>query len=76
MAELTILLDPLQAQINALRRWQQCQRADWPAKSQWTDGLFEDAIKVRQDHLDSLKRLQERARESQTLVSLVAVIHP
>jgi hypothetical protein len=69
VAELTILLDPLQAQINFLQHWQQLQRTDWPAKSPLTDSLFDDAINSRQVHLNSLKGLQERARELQVLVS-------
>jgi hypothetical protein len=69
VAELTILLDPLQAQINFLQHWQQLQRTDWPAKSPLTESLFDDAINSRQVHLNSLKRLQERARELQALVS-------
>jgi len=68
VAELTIVLDPLQAQITALRHWHQCQQASWPAKSVLTEGIFEEAIKTREVHLDSLKRLQERARELQALL--------
>jgi hypothetical protein len=68
VAELTILLDPLQSQINFLQQWQQLQRTDWPANSPLTDSLFDDAINSRQVHLNSLKRIQERARELQVLV--------
>lgn len=70
MTELTILLDPLQAQIKALQSWQQYQRTALPAKSQSTDRTFDDAIKMRDVHLESLKRLLDRARELQALVSL------
>lgn len=70
MAELTILLDPLQAQIKALQSWQQYQHTALLAKSQSTDSTFGDAIKTRDIHLESLKRLLYRARELQALVSL------
>jgi hypothetical protein len=70
VAELTILLDPLQSQINFLQKWQQLQRTDWPAKSPLTDSLFDDAINNRQVHLNSLKRIQERAKDLQVLVSV------
>jgi len=65
VAELTIVLDPLGAQVNALRHWQQ---ACWPATSLSTESLFEEAIKTREVHLDSLKRLQKRATELQALL--------
>jgi hypothetical protein len=70
VAELTILLDPLQAQIKALQFWQQYQLTALLAKSQSTDSTFDDAIKTRDVHLESLKRLLYRARELQALVSL------
>lgn len=38
----------------------------------FTEGLFEEAIKSREKHLDSLKRLQERARELQALVCSIS----
>ncbi|OCL02047.1 hypothetical protein AOQ84DRAFT_383087 [Glonium stellatum] len=72
VAEMNILLEPLQIQIDILQQWQQWQQSDWPAKSQWTDSLFDDAIKVRQVHLESLKRLRDRARESQQLIFQVS----
>ena len=57
VAELTILLDPLQAQVDIIR-----QRWHWfpNYKPQFqcttsTIGLFEDAIRKRRDHFNSLK---------------------
>lgn len=69
MTELAILLEPLHAQIKSLQHWRECQRNTWPAKSQSTDGAFEDAIKMREVHLNSLTQLLERARELQAVVS-------
>lgn len=74
VAELTILLDPLQAQIKALQSWQQYQHTALLAKSQPTDSTFDDAIKTRDVHLESLKRLLYRARELQTLLFQISNI--
>ncbi|MCJ1397255.1 hypothetical protein MMC11_000447 [Xylographa trunciseda] len=74
VTELTILLDPLQAQIKIIKQWYQWYMNDKPARSPSTPrspsttSLFEDAIKTRENHYNSLKRLQERARESQALL--------
>jgi hypothetical protein len=76
VAELTILLDPLQSQINFLQKWQQLRRSDCPENPPLSDSLFGDAINNRQVHLDSLKRIQERARELQVLVSVKINISP
>jgi hypothetical protein len=67
VAEITILLDPLQAQITIIQKWRQWYRQDVAQTSHLTN-LFLEAISTREAHLNSLKRLQERARESQTLV--------
>ena len=66
--ELTILLDPLEAQISIIRRWQRWINSDM-IKSRWKSNIFEEDIKAREDQLCSLRRLQERAKESQALVS-------
>ena len=67
--ELTILLDPLEAQINIIRRWQGWITSDRIINNGGKSNIFEEEIKAREDQLCSLRRLQERARESQALVS-------
>lgn len=75
VAELAIICDPLQAQINILQQWREWAWADSSAPhSDSAANLFKEAIKARDDNLKSLKRLQERARDAQTLVSLKAVM--
>jgi len=69
VAELTIILDPLRAQIKFLQFWQEYQRAAMLARSGLVDSTFDDAIKMRGVHFESLKRLLDRARELQALVS-------
>jgi CorA-like Mg2+ transporter protein len=72
VAELTILLDPLQAQIKSLQSWKKYQQSALQARylSAVTAGsTFDDAIKMRDVHLESLKRLLNRATELQALVS-------
>ncbi len=69
MAELTILLDPLQAQIKSLQSWKQYQEKSLLTKLAPVKNTFDDAIKMRDVHLESLKRLLDRARELQALVS-------
>lgn len=66
--ELTILLDPLEAQIKILRRWRWWINEEM-IQGEWESNIFEEDIKAREDQLCSLRRLQERARESQALVS-------
>ncbi|KUJ16671.1 uncharacterized protein LY89DRAFT_684771 [Mollisia scopiformis] len=68
VAELAILLDPLQSQINTLKHWYNCQESIWRQSSALTRDMFENAIKTREIHLESLKRLHERAREHQALL--------
>ncbi len=68
LTELTILLDPLEAQINIIRRWQRWINSDM-IQGRAESNIFEEDIKTREDQLRSLRRLQERARESQALVS-------
>ena len=70
VAELTILLDPLQAQINILKKWQTWHRDEF----QLNHVHFFKAIKDREIHLDIIKRLQERGKESQDLVSPAVII--
>ncbi|MCJ1384721.1 hypothetical protein MMC17_007839 [Xylographa soralifera] len=69
VTELTILLDPLQAQIKIIKQWYQWHIDDEVAWPPSTSSLIEDTIKTRENHYNSLERLQERARESQALVS-------
>ena len=66
--ELTILLDPLEAQIDVLRRWRRWVDEEMN-QGEWESNIFEEDIKAREVQLSSLRRLQERARESQALVS-------
>ena len=66
--ELTILLDPLEAQIKIIRSWQRWINSNL-IKRRGKANYLEEDIKAREDQLYSLRRLQERARESQALVS-------
>lgn len=68
VAEMTILLDPLLAQTIIIRNWQQLYFKDVGQIPHVTD-LFEEAIGTRETRLSQLKKLQERAKESQNLVS-------
>ena len=66
--ELTILLDPLEAQLKIIRSWQRWINSNL-IKRRGESIIFEEDIKAREDQVRSLRRLQERARESQALVS-------
>ena len=66
--ELTILLDPLEAQLKIIRSWQRWIDSNL-IKRRGESIIFEEDIKAREDQVCSLRRLQERARESQALVS-------
>ena|SRR5947209_8942932 len=68
VAEITILLDPLHAQITIIKKWEQWYLKDVAQTSHLTN-LFLEAISTREAHFTSLKRLQKRARESQALAS-------
>ena len=68
LTELTILLDPLEAQLKIIRSWQRWINSNF-IKRRGESIIFEEDIKAREDQVCSLRRLQERARESQALVS-------
>jgi hypothetical protein len=68
VAEITILLDPLLAQVNILRKWQQWYMED-VTQTNYITNLFQEAISTREAHLNSLKRLQEQAKQSLDLAS-------
>ena len=68
LIELTILLDPLEAQINIIKGWQRWIKSH-RNQQPWGSESFEEDIKAREDQLGSLKRLQKLAKESQALVS-------
>jgi len=66
VAEITILLEPLQAQISIIQKWEQWYLKD-VAQTSHLNNLSVEDIRIRKAHLTSLKRLQEGARESQAL---------
>lgn len=68
VAEITIFLDPLHAQITIIRNWQQLYFED-DSQIPHITHLFQEAISTRETRLSQLKKLQERAKESQNLVS-------
>lgn len=65
VAELTILLDPLQEQIEILQSWLEYQRAELLPNSKLVDSTFDDSIKTRKAQYESLRRLLDRGRELQ-----------
>jgi hypothetical protein len=67
VAELTILLGPLQIQINILKQWENLENVN---RNHASVCSFEDAIEKRNVHVGSLKRLLEQAKELQALVCL------
>lgn len=78
--ELTILLEPVEAQIKILKELSSAemlsvmmQQDDQAARSE-KDRIIEryrEAEKSRKAHVDSLRKIQDRARETQKLVGLI-----
>ena len=64
VGELNILLEPLQAQIDIILQWHEWYKE---AHGGRLDAYLK-SLEKRKAHLDSMKRLQSRARESQDLV--------
>jgi Mg2+ and Co2+ transporter CorA len=75
VAEITILLGPLQAQINILQRWQSDENFQFPTKISH-HAEFAEEIKRRQDHLEYMKELKSQAQESQQIVSAISLFQP
>lgn len=69
VSEITILLEPIQAQINILRHWKMWKLSLFHADSPHPD-TFGDEIRKREESLEFLSKLREKARESQALVGV------
>ncbi|KAL9619188.1 MAG: hypothetical protein Q9160_006197 [Pyrenula sp. 1 TL-2023] len=67
VTEITTLLDPLQAQIAIIQRWKEWCHNDGGLSSD-SANLFAQAIGSREAHFDSLRVLQDRAKESQAVL--------
>ncbi|KAG8531226.1 uncharacterized protein KY384_004584 [Bacidia gigantensis] len=72
VAEIIILVDPLQKQIDILNAWWSHMRSyysgfDGRAPSN-ANTLMQEAIKARQVHLDSVQRLLQQGKDTQALV--------
>ena len=68
VAEVTILLDPLQSQINILQKWQQFVE-DHSAADQATLEMYDKAIVAREAHLSLFQRLLDQGKNTQALVN-------
>ncbi len=82
MAEITILLDPLQKQVAILESWMvyfDKHRAKEPKQpksvrrktSDKTSVMFHEAIKSRKSHLELVQRLLQQGKDTQALVSRI-----
>ena len=71
VAEVTILLDPLQNQISILQYWRRYIN-DLPAGNVATLDMYDEAIKAREAHLVSFQRLLDQGKNTQALVSKLA----
>ena len=68
VAEVTILIDPLQNQISILQNWRQFVQDDLGADGAILE-LYDRAIIAREVHLGSFQRLLDQGKNTQELVS-------
>lgn len=68
VAEVTILLDPLQSQISILQNWRQFIE-DNAAADKGILEMYDRAIIAREVHLASFQRLLDQGKNTQALVS-------
>ena len=68
VAEVTILLDPLQSQISILQNWRQFIEEN-SAASKGILEMYDRAIIARQVHLASFQRLLDQGKNTQALAS-------
>ena len=78
VAELAILVDPLQKQIDILNEWWSHMQSYYSddtvtsgTDSRETKKLMHEAINARKVHLDSVQRLLQQGKDTQALVSSV-----
>ena len=71
VAEINILLGILQAQIDILGNWYSYLPDSSEQRFIRCGREFQSQIAFRRDHLDSMKQLQEKARNAQALVRTV-----
>ena len=67
VAEVTILLDPLQNQISILQNWRQFVEGDLAADKGMLE-MYDKAIIAREAHLGSFQRLLDQGKNTQALV--------